>query len=211
VQSGDTIDLLLDAMVVTFAISHGTARAADLVAELSLTALALLDMPPVRFTTRWISRDLNDDADAASRDVGLADSQLLSYDVICKRVGFYPREDLFASQGNTRCTRFWSEQPTTAAVGIDGLSAGVVPFAYAFPPFALARKFALRLRLYAATNTPIIAILPSDIVHVDLPSWVGDIIPLPEPSILPPPFNLPYPSPRPLSVLFIRPSSQQPK
>ena len=209
VAAGDTLALRLDARVVVDAASRGTARARDMVAELSLTALALLQLPPLHFPLQWIPRADNGEADGASREVGLHDSQLADYDAICSRVGFRPRADLFASQGNARCQRFWTEQPTTAAEGIDGLSAPLIAFAYAFPPFALSRRFAAVLGRYAATSTPVMAILPSDVVRVDMPTWRGDVIPLPEPSILPPPFSHPCRSPLPLSLVFIRPSPPQ--
>ena len=206
VAAGDLVEVRLDAAVVVFAGSRGTARAADLVAEMRQTARELLALPPVALRLVWTPRSENVEADDASRDVSLADSALLSstFDRLRAIAGFRPSVDLFASPANAVASRFWSRHPTVLAEGVDGLSAPVLPAAYAFPPFALARLFTAIARKYSISRTPLIAILPADVVRVELPDWQHVVVPVSEPSIVPPPYTLPaVPSPRPLSAIII--------
>jgi hypothetical protein len=210
-SEGDEVLVEMDARTVVDSVSRGSARAPQLVDELRSLASALLRLPPVLLSLRWISREENAVADAASRAVSMADARLSEpvFQFLQQWWTCAPAVDLFAASTNCRARRFYSRTPTTDAEGVDGLSAPLLPYAYGYPPFALAVPWAHRLRDYEASSVPVLAVVPADVAHAVLPAWPlpnMHLFPPDEPLVVPPPYTaLPMASPRQLVALVIRP------
>ena len=213
-REGDTLAVGLDAQVVVSSSTKGTARAPQLVAEFASLALLLLSLPPIALRTYWLPRSGNTEADARSRLISAADSRLADsvYQYLLHWWGAEPLLDLFASAGNTRAPVFYAAHPSSAAAGVDGLSAPVTPLAYAFPPFALANLTAAMLIRYRAAGVPVLAVLPADACLRMLGSWPdADRLPLPSLCISPPPYTSVCPSPRPLMAIRVSPPPPPPQ
>jgi hypothetical protein len=207
VREGDSVVVTMDAHAVVHASARGSARAANLLGEFKALALSILRLPPIAFTTVWVSRELNKDADDASRAVSHADASLPDsiFHILCAWWGHSPAIDLFAAPTNTRAPSFCSRFPcATSIAGRDGISQPCTRLAYAYPPFSMTAPFIARLRQYSDTNTPILAVLPSNTL-VSLPWWPScDIYIVPDGILLPPYNKPPVPCPQQLVALRVR-------
>ena len=210
VSAGDEVEVTLDARVVVQSVSRGSARAPQLVQQLRQLALTLLRFPPVLLTLRWVPREHNEEADAASRRVSLDEARLADavFKELCDWWGCLPAADLFATAANRRAERYYSRDAAIGAEGVDGMRAPIIPRAYAYPPFALAPVFTYRLLDYAASSTPILAVVPADIALSVLRTWpLGDmkLFSAVQRVVVAPPYNLsPVPSPRQLAAVIVR-------
>ena len=209
-REGDTIVIHTDARVAGHA-AAGSARAADLVEECRALGRTILALPPIVLQTKWVPREENTRADAASRP-SLAEATLTATArrSLWQWWGRQPTVDLFASPANAATSAFWTRLPMPGTAGTDGLRAPTTPGAFMYPPFALARRVALTLRdRYLPTGTPCIAVLPLHIVLQTLVHcWpAANLRPFHPQAciILPPPFTEPpVPPPLPLVAVCLR-------
>ncbi|GMT23284.1 hypothetical protein PFISCL1PPCAC_14581, partial [Pristionchus fissidentatus] len=75
------------------------------------------------FKFHWIPRELNTDADLASRDLDMDDWSLQGwvFDQAVKRWGA-PQYDMFADDKNSKCERFISRHACRGAIGVDAFA-----------------------------------------------------------------------------------------
>ncbi len=131
--------------------------------RLAIQALQIAADNHIQLRPQWVPRDLNEQADAWSRERDFDDWFLSP--ATFQRVNrlFGPFEvDLFASHRNTKCTAFFSRWPCPGSVGVDFfLQPWPAARCWACPPFPLALRLLARL-----LHSP-----PEHAVAVVLPHW----------------------------------------
>ena len=162
-QPGDEIAFQLDATVAVAAVMRGAAKAVQLV-DVTTALLKLILEERVVLRAHHVPRAYHIDADAQSRILLRSDAQLTqaSYERVVRLAGFTPQTDLCAWPSNTKCASFVSPVWVPGAASADVFTAPIFPFAYAFPPFSIARQVTRTvLARYAAARAPLALLIPT--------------------------------------------------
>lgn len=209
-REGDHVEIVVDATNVRDSMA-GRSRSADMIREIKEIIKTRRSAPRFAFSIRWVPRELNQDADDASKAISYSDSRLeesvLQSLSVWAHMPNGPLVDYFASRGNARAPLFVSRFPDIAAIGTDGITFPPLPGAYAFPPFALVKTFCTStLRTWLTARTPFLAVLPVRSVLAYAP-WVDwnhvTVLPPNLKVVIPPPYDTP-PVPSLLQLLAIR-------
>ena len=161
------IDIQTDAMIAEHVMRRGSARAAEMVRKMKQIADVIRERPMMVIRTTWVPRDLNTEADAASRAIGSEATLPRRYVEELMRWATGERTpdlDLFATRTNAKAPRFYSRVPDATAVGRDGLRPWPWPAEantwYAFPPFSLAEHALELWERLQGDRRPGVMILP---------------------------------------------------
>jgi len=178
---GRHIELLIDNQPAAFSLMSLSSRNAAARAVIA-RIWELLKSLRARGWVTWIPSEVNDKADALSRQYDRNDWQLKPsiFQQLCERWG-RPTVDAFASRVNTQLPRFFARLPEPGATAVDGLAQQWEDeFVYANPPWPLIAAVVSKLeRSASARATLVLPYWPAAEWYPRLKAIAADMLVLP--------------------------------